>query len=159
MAHPKYYDWLIWYDLPRDKYKEAKGIRIDPRKEKTPGWGEESRGLLEWTSPTQKKHIYTCIPCPKWIKDETIREDSIGNCSLMQSVKPHVLWIPGGWIVGKPSAGALQHLATRLERRLCFLSFQLFKESQESRALGGVHKFYQCPVLKIIKLNFMGLVD
>lgn len=90
---------------------------------------------------------------------ETIREDSIGNCSLKQSAKLQVLWIPGGQAVGKPPAGALQHLATRLEGRLYLLSFQLFEESQESGALGGVHRFYQCPVLKITKLNFMGLVD
>ena len=40
------------------------------------------------------------------------------NCSLKQSTKLHVLWIPGGWAVGKPPAGAQQHLARRLEKKV-----------------------------------------
>lgn len=143
-------------DLHTDVWKEAKGDEIDPRGERH--LIKEKGVNSHWNKiPSHKRNTHTYMLCHKWIRDKTVGEDSIGNCSLKPPAKLHVLWIPEVWTVGKPSAGSWQHSAGRWEVRLC-LHLQSSEESQECGAWEEVHGSYQCSVLKIIELIFVGLV-
>lgn len=108
---------------------------------------------------SHKRNTNTYTFFPPITKDQTIGQESIDHCSLKHSAQLQVLWIPGGWAVGKPSAGALQHFARTLGGRFC-LHCQSLEENQECGTWGGMHRLCQSPVPKItIELNLMGLAN
>ena len=163
MVHPKHcgLTCLTWKkcahrSCPGKSERRQRELELIPEGKRPSTEEREVDGHRSEHPPTQKKHIYPHA-LPHKDKGQTIGEDFKDNCILKQSARPHVLWVPEVWALGKSSQEDCSIQLEDWKKSFAFI-FNYLKKARNVGSGEGCMAL-QCPGLKMSESNFVGLVD